>query len=90
MTPIEAEGKTVADAVEAALKQSGLRRDQVEVDVLQEPVAGVLGFGAKPARVRVTEKRWGPGSAPPIPAKPLPAARPERRDPSRAGRPHSP
>ena len=90
MNPIETEGKTVADAVDAALKQAGLRRDQVEVDVLQEGAAGVLGFGAKPARVRITEKRWGPGSAPPIPAKPTPAPRPERRDPSRSARPHNP
>lgn len=88
MDPIETEGKTVADAVNAALAQSGLRRDQVEVDVIQEAVAGVLGFGAKPARVRITEKRWGAGAPPPIPPKA--PARPERRDPSRAGRPHSP
>jgi spoIIIJ-associated protein len=88
MDPIESEGKTVVDAVNAALAQSGLRRDQVEVDVIQEPAAGVLGFGAKPAKVRITEKRWGAGAPPPLPPKPAP--RPERRDPARAGRPHHP
>lgn len=88
MDPIETEGKTVAEAVEAALRQCGLRRDQVEVDVIQEAVAGVLGFGSKPAKVRISEKRWGAGAPPPLPPKPAP--RPERRDPSRSGRPHHP
>jgi len=62
MQPIEIEGRTVAEAVEAALKQSGLRRDQVEITVVEEGAAGFLGMGAKPARVRLTEKRWGPDS----------------------------
>jgi spoIIIJ-associated protein len=80
MQPIENEGRTVAEAVEAALKQSGLRRDQVEITVIEEGAAGFLGMGAKPARVRLTEKRWGPDSpAPaPAPAKPVSAPRPAR------------
>lgn len=60
MREIESEGKTVADAVDAALKQLGLRREQVEVLVLQEPSSGILGFGAKPARVKLSEKFAGP------------------------------
>lgn len=80
MQPIENEGRTVAEAVEAALKQSGLRRDQVEVTVIEEGAPGFLGIGAKPARVRLTEKRWGPDSPPPAPApaKPVAAPRPAR------------
>ncbi|HXT01986.1 MAG TPA: RNA-binding cell elongation regulator Jag/EloR [Elusimicrobiota bacterium] len=79
MQPIEIEGRTVAEAVETALKQSGLRRDQVEVTVIEEGAAGILGFGAKPARVRLSEKRWGEGPAPePAPAKPAAAPRPAR------------
>jgi spoIIIJ-associated protein len=80
MQPIEAEGRDVKDAIEAALKQSGLRRDQVEVTVLEEGAAGFLGMGVKPARVRLNEKRWGPDSpAPaPAPAKPVSAPRPAR------------
>ena len=35
MEPIESEGRTVAEAVEAALQKSGLRRDQVELTVTQ-------------------------------------------------------
>lgn len=64
MESIESEGKTVAEAVDAALKKLGLRRDQVEVQILQEASAGFLGIGARPARVRITEKRWGDTPAP--------------------------
>jgi spoIIIJ-associated protein len=62
MKKIEAEGKTVNEAVESALKQLGLRRDQVEVQIIQEGSSGILGFGAKPARVKIVEKRWGAGA----------------------------
>lgn len=80
MQPIEIEGRTVAEAVEAALKQSGMRRDQVEITVVEEGAAGFLGIGAKPARVRLTEKRWGEGPVPPpsAPPKPVSAPRPAR------------
>lgn len=95
MKPIEAEGRTVADAVEAALSQSGLRRDQVEVTVLVEGSTGFLGMGAKPARVRLTEKRWGPDSPAPMPSAPkAPARQPVRNSapprPSPAPRPQAP
>jgi spoIIIJ-associated protein len=69
MEPIENEGKTVTDAVEAALKRLGLRRDQVEVEILQEGANGFMGIGSKPARVRLTEKHWG--DAAPAPAAPV-------------------
>ncbi|MBI5596620.1 MAG: Jag N-terminal domain-containing protein, partial [Elusimicrobia bacterium] len=77
MKEIECEGKTVTIAVEAGLKDIGLRRDQVEVQVLDEGSAGILGFGAKPARVLIREKRWGDAPAPvnPPPSKPA-ASRP--------------
>lgn len=65
MKEIEMEAKTVAEAVELALKKLELRREQVEVQILQEPSSGFIGFGAKPARVRLTEKRWG-ASLPPL------------------------
>jgi spoIIIJ-associated protein len=59
MQEITVEAKTVAQAIEQGLKQAGLRRDQVEVTVVQEPSGGILGFGAKPAKVILREKRWG-------------------------------
>jgi len=76
MSPIESEGRTVAEAVEAALRQSGLRRDQVEITVTDEGSTGFMGLGAKPAKVRLTEKRWGPDS--PAPAPSAPARAPQR------------
>lgn len=85
MDPIEIEGPTVADAVENALKASGLRRDQVEIAVLQEESAGFMGLGAKPARVRLTEKRWGPGAPAGEPLAPR-ADRAPRREPPRERR----
>ena len=46
-------GKTIDLAIEAALTQLGLDRDSVSVTVLQQAKAGVLGFGAQPAKVQV-------------------------------------
>ena len=85
MKEIEVEGKTVTIAVENGLKEIGLRRDQAEVQVLQQDSPGFLGIGAKPARVLIREKRWGSESAPLEP----PAVRPQTPKPSPA-RPQAP
>ena len=47
-------GKTIELAVEAALTQLGLERDDITYQVLALPKAGFLGFGAQPAKVQVT------------------------------------
>ena len=47
-------GKTIDLAIEAALAQLGLDRDDVSVQVLAQAKAGFLGFGAAPAKVQVT------------------------------------
>ena len=47
-------GKTIDLAIEAALAQLGLERDDVSVQVLAQAKAGFLGFGATPAKVEVT------------------------------------
>jgi spoIIIJ-associated protein len=49
-----ATGKSIDLAVEAALAQLGLSRDDVSVQVLQQAKAGFLGFGVQPAKVQVT------------------------------------
>ena len=49
-----ASGKTIDLAIESALAQLGLDRDNVSVMVLQQAKAGFLGFGAQPAKVQVT------------------------------------
>ena len=47
-------GKTIDAAVEAALAQLGLTRDDVTYQVLTLPKSGFLGLGAVPAKVQVT------------------------------------
>ena len=47
-------GKTIDAAVEAALQQLGLTRDDVTYQVLALPKSGFLGIGAVPAKVQVT------------------------------------
>ena len=47
-------GKTIDEAIENALTQLGLDRDNVSVQVLAQAKAGFLGFGATPAKVQVT------------------------------------
>ena len=47
-------GKTIDLAIEAALTQLGLERDDVSVQVLAQAKSGFLGFGAVPAKVEVT------------------------------------
>ena len=50
-------GKTVDDAITAALLQLGLPSEQVDIEIIQEGSKGVLGiFGAKDAIVRATAK----------------------------------
>lgn len=56
MSSIESTGKTIEDAIRSGLVQLGKIRDEVDVEVLAEPKNGFLGFGSKPALVRITEK----------------------------------
>ena len=51
---IETTGRSEEDAIAAALFQLGLDRDDVSVEVLERAKSGFLGFGASPARVRVS------------------------------------
>jgi spoIIIJ-associated protein len=53
---VEASGKTVDDAILQALARLGRRRDEVNIEVLQEPSRGSFGLGIRDARVRVTVK----------------------------------
>ena len=47
-------GKTIDDAVETALAQLGLTRDDVTYQVITLPKSGFFGIGAVPAKVQVT------------------------------------
>jgi spoIIIJ-associated protein len=54
---IEAEGKTVEEAIKKALKELKLQRDQVKIKILCEEEKGLFGMaGAKMAKVRVSGK----------------------------------
>lgn len=55
---IKVQAKEVADAIAKGLKELGLRRDQVEVTVLETPRKGFLGIGSRPAVVELRQKRW--------------------------------
>ncbi len=64
---ITATGKTIDLAIEAALRELKLDRDSVSVEVLENPKSGFLGFGASPAKVKVTYE------VPDEPQRPAPA-----------------
>ena len=49
-------GVDVDTAINLALKELKLKRDEVEIEVLEESSSGFLGIGSKLARVRVTAK----------------------------------
>jgi spoIIIJ-associated protein len=53
---VEAEGRTTGEATEKALAELGLRREDVDVEVLSEGRPRLLGFRGEPARVRVTPR----------------------------------
>lgn len=55
MTAVEKTARSVDEAIEAALAELGAPRDQVEIEVLQEPGRTFLGIlGHSDARVRVS------------------------------------
>ena len=55
-TTIEKTGKTVEDALNAALNELGVTEEEVHYEILESPSKGFFGFGAKPARIQVTLK----------------------------------
>lgn len=62
MRVVERTGRTIDDAVQEALRHLGVQRDEVDVEVLEEPSRGLFGLlGSRRARVRV---RLKPGVEP--------------------------
>ena len=51
---IDVTGKTEDEAIQSALAQLGMDRDDVSVEILERAKSGFLGIGSAPARVRVS------------------------------------
>jgi spoIIIJ-associated protein len=54
MESVEVSAKTVDEAIDIALEELGLRRSQVNIEVLTPGKPGLFGLGGEQARVRVT------------------------------------
>ncbi len=57
MEYVEAEGDTIDEAIENALKILAVEREKVTIDILSEGRKGILGFGAQKARVRASLRK---------------------------------
>jgi len=54
---VEKTGKTVEDAINAALRDLDTTKENVDIEILERETKGFLGIlGSKPARVKVTKK----------------------------------
>ena len=64
MQSIETSGKTIDQALEKALKELAARKEEVDIEVLEETHSGLRGiFGGKMVRIRVS-RRGAAGAAP--------------------------
>lgn len=59
MRDITAQGQTVEDAIQNALKSLDTVRDRVEIEVIDEGKKGIFGIGSRLAMVKVVEKENG-------------------------------
>jgi spoIIIJ-associated protein len=65
MKSIDVEEKTVDNAINKALEQLQVSRDQVSVEILEEGSRGLFGIvGARPAKVRVSVSQGIPSDVP--------------------------
>jgi predicted RNA-binding protein Jag len=56
MRSIEANGKSVDEAIFKGLQQLEISIDQAKIEIIQNETKGVFGIGSKPAIVRITEE----------------------------------
>ena len=93
---IDVTGKTEEEAINKALAQLGMDRDDVSVEILERAKSGFLGLGSSPARVRVSygpeEEEETPApvaeapKAPKVPEK-KPEKKPERKPEKKTEKP---
>jgi len=69
-------GKTEDAAIAAALRELGLAREEVSVEVLELAKSGFLGIGGTPAKIKVTYEV--PDEEPPVVVEPTPVAEPPK------------
>jgi len=60
---VKSSAKTVEQAIDRALEQLSLSRDQVDIEIISEGSRGIFGFGAEDATVLVTPKSSSPEAA---------------------------
>ena len=72
-------GKTIDEAVETALAQLGLTRDDVTYQVIALPKSGFFGIGAVPAKVQVTYE--APDLKPAAPKAETPKTQEKKEEP---------
>jgi spoIIIJ-associated protein len=77
---VEASGKSIEDAILQALARLGRNRDEVDIQVLQEPSRGNRGMGAREARVRVFVRQQRASQPPARGGAPAGDAQPEFED----------
>ncbi len=59
MESVDVSAKSVDDAIDEALDELGLKRQQVEIEILSAGMPGLFGIGGEQARVRVTALEEG-------------------------------
>ncbi len=87
---LEKRGKTVDEALAAALAELGIDRDSMayEYEILELPKSGFLGIGASPAVIRVSYELPDPEpEAVPEPAKPACPAKEPKAEPAKKAEP---
>lgn len=91
---LDATGKNEEDAIQNGLRQLGLDRDDVSVEILERAKTGFLGIGGNPAKVRLsyegpdapTEQKEPPKKEAPRPA-PQRQEAPQQRETSKPATP---
>ncbi len=83
MESVEKTGETIEAAIDAGLRELGVTAADVMVEVLEEPYRGIMGIGAKPARVRIIYMGRRPEPPQPIPSSNTRSATRELRRPGR-------
>ena len=79
MESVEVSAKSVDEAIDEALDELGLKRQQVEIEILTAGKPGLFGIGGEQARVRVTALEEGtarPMAEPEVEGTAIPMAEP--------------